>query len=127
MYKNYCNKKFDENDFIILTLPTPKQEEFAELIRKNSKYFKIICIGGAMVMASGEEKPIPIYLEKNGLEFLWRLRTDTNRRLKRLIVTFVYYIFGWFDTLVPSGIRKYPYSETNMRLRSMKHQGWLRT
>lgn len=94
LYKNYCNKNFDENDFIILTLPTPKQELFAELIRKNSKYFKIICVGGAIVMASGEEKQIPIYLEKNGLEFLWRLRTDTKRRLRRLIVTFVYYIFG---------------------------------
>ena len=94
LYKNYCIKKFDENDFIILTLPTPKQEEFAELIRKNSKYFKIICVGGAVTMASGEEKPVPVFLEKNGLEFLWRLRTDTKRRLRRLIVTLIYYFFG---------------------------------
>ena len=45
-------------------------------------------------MASGEEKPIPSFLEKAGLEFIWRLRTDTTRRLKRLIATFIYYIYG---------------------------------
>jgi exopolysaccharide biosynthesis WecB/TagA/CpsF family protein len=94
LYKNYCKIKFDENDFIILTLPTPKQEQFAELIRKNNNYFKVVCVGGAIVMASGEERRIPNFLEKAGLEFLWRLRTDTTRRLKRLIVTFVYYIYG---------------------------------
>jgi exopolysaccharide biosynthesis WecB/TagA/CpsF family protein len=94
LYKNYCKIKFNEDDFIILTLPTPKQEQFAEYIRKYNKYFKVICVGGAIVMASGEEKPIPSFLEKAGLEFIWRLRTDTLRRLKRLIATFIYYIYG---------------------------------
>ena len=31
-------------------------------------------------MASGEERPIPKFFENNGLEFLWRLKTDTRRR-----------------------------------------------
>ena len=45
-------------------------------------------------MASGEEKAIPAIFEKSGLEFLWRLRTDTKRRIRRLVATFVYYIWG---------------------------------
>lgn len=45
-------------------------------------------------MASGEEKPIPHFFEKMGLEFIWRLRTDTLRRIKRLIVTSTYYVLG---------------------------------
>ena len=61
---------------------------------QNNNYFKVVCVGGEIVMASGEERRIPNFLEKAGLEFLWRLRTDTTRRLKRLILTFVYYIYG---------------------------------
>ena len=94
LYKNYCNFTFAKSDFIILTLPTPKQEQFAELIRENNKYYKIICVGGAVVMASGEEKTMPEIFEKTGTEFIWRLRTDTKRRLRRLIFSFAYYIFG---------------------------------
>ena len=90
----FCPKDFTNKDLIICTLPTPKQEQLAELIVKNNKYFKIICIGGAIAMASGEEKPIPEMLEKFNLEFLWRLRTDTKRRVIRLFYSFYFYIYG---------------------------------
>jgi UDP-N-acetyl-D-mannosaminuronic acid transferase (WecB/TagA/CpsF family) len=43
-------------------------------------------------MAAGIEKSVPLYLDKIGLEFLWRLRKDTTRRLFRLILSF----FGVF-------------------------------
>ena len=75
-------------------MPTPKQEQLSELIIKNNKFFKIICIGGAVAMASGEEKSVPAILDKFNLEFLWRLRTDTNRRIIRLIYSFYSYIYG---------------------------------
>ena len=94
LFNNFCNISFKDSDFIILTLPTPKQEQFAQLIRNNNNNYKVICVGGAVVMASGEEKPMPHFFEKMGLEFIWRLRTDTLRRIKRLIVTSTYYILG---------------------------------
>ena len=75
-------------------MPTPKQEQLAELIVKNNKYFKILCLGGAVAMASGEEKPVPIILDKFNLEFLWRLRNDTRRRISRLIYTLYFYLYG---------------------------------
>ena len=43
-------------------------------------------------MASGDEKPIPIFFENYGLEFLWRLKSDPKRRIKRLIVSLLYYL-----------------------------------
>ena len=89
-----CPKDFTNKDLIICTLPTPKQEQLAELIVKNNKYFKIICLGGAIAMASGEEKPIPKVLERYYLDFLWRLKTDTKRRILRLLYSFYYYIYG---------------------------------
>ena len=94
LYKNYCNFKFSEKDFIILTLPTPKQEQFAEFIRRDNKYYKIICVGGAVIMASGEERPMPDFFEKTSTEFIWRLRTDTRRRVRRLLSSFIYYFLG---------------------------------
>jgi hypothetical protein len=94
LFKNYCNMQFLDSDLIFLTLPTPKQEQFANLIIKNNKFYKIICIGGAVNMAAGIEKIVPQIIEKLNLEFLWRLRTDTLRRLKRLVISASYYILG---------------------------------
>jgi UDP-N-acetyl-D-mannosaminuronic acid transferase (WecB/TagA/CpsF family) len=96
LYKNIPNIKFLETDVIYLTLPTPKQEEFADLIMKNNNFYKIFCIGGAINIASGVEKQVPLILEKFNLEFIWRLRTDTFRRLKRLVVSGLSYFKGEF-------------------------------
>ncbi len=94
LYQKYLNFEFLDTDLLFLTLPTPKQEQLAELISKNSKFYKIFCIGGAINMASGIEKPVPSLVEKFNLEFLWRLRTDTIRRLRRLFVSSSFYIIG---------------------------------
>ena len=95
LFNKYCKIDFKESDLIILTLPTPKQEQLAQKIRDNSEFYKILCVGGAVSMASGEEKQIPHFIENNGLEFLWRLRTDTLRRFKRLLISFSSYSYGY--------------------------------
>jgi len=82
--------KFRPNQLILLTISTPKQELLAELIYENNKFSKIICIGGALEMLSGNEKKVPDFLYNRNLEFLWRLRYDTMRRLIRLLVTTLY-------------------------------------
>jgi exopolysaccharide biosynthesis WecB/TagA/CpsF family protein len=91
--------KFKSNQLILLTISTPKQELLAELIYENNEFCKIICIGGALEILSGNEKKVPNFLYENNLEFLWRLRYDTIRRLKRLLVTTYYsikfYLFGY--------------------------------
>lgn len=93
IYKK-CPANFTEEDLIICTLPTPKQEQLAELIEKNNKYYKIICIGGAISVASGDERVIPKLFDRLNIEFIWRLRTDTRRRIFRLIYTFCFYIYA---------------------------------
>jgi UDP-N-acetyl-D-mannosaminuronic acid transferase (WecB/TagA/CpsF family) len=37
---------------------------------------------------------VPLIIEKMNFEFLWRLRTDTLRRLRRLVVSSIFYIIG---------------------------------
>jgi len=80
------------NQLVLITLPTPKQEQLAEYISNHNKYFKIICIGGSIAIASGQEKEVPQFL--SNFEFLWRLQYESYRRIKRLLITFAYYIYG---------------------------------
>jgi glycosyltransferase involved in cell wall biosynthesis len=82
-----------KDGIIFLTLPTPKQENIAMYLSSILKNYKIYCIGGAINMLSGEEAPVPKMLEEN-FEFLWRLRFDTRRRLKRLILNSSYLLYG---------------------------------
>jgi len=79
--------KTHSSDLILITLPTPKQEILANYILKKNKNSKIICIGGGLGIASQDEKPCPIFLDKFYLEFLWRLQYQTKRRLIRIIET----------------------------------------
>ena len=93
--KRAINFKLDKDELTLITLPTPKQEIIAKYLKDNNKNFKIICIGGGLKMASGEESAPPKILENYGLETVWRLRNETLRRLKRLFVTFFYFMKGF--------------------------------
>lgn len=81
----------NKNYLYILTLPTPLQEQVAQYMSKKFNNFKIICIGGGLKMAAGLEEDCPKILYNLGLEFVWRLRNDFNRRLKRLLFTYFMY------------------------------------
>ena len=84
--------KFYKNDLIILTLPTPKQELLANFLIKKFSYINILCIGGSLNILSGYEKETPNILYKLNLEWLWRLRFDTNRRFERLVESGILYL-----------------------------------
>ena len=84
--------KIDKNSICILTLPTPKQEQVAHHIMSENLNYKVLCIGGALNMLTGKEKPCPKVLENYGLETIWRLRTDTFRRTSRLFKTILLFI-----------------------------------
>jgi len=87
-----------KNDLTFITLPTPKQEQLAIFLSKKNKHFKIICIGGSIAIASGEETSVPKYIAY--LEFLWRLRYETLRRVQRLVITFSYFCIGFFSNKI---------------------------
>tara|TARA_B100000787_G_scaffold163240_1_gene144712 strand:+ start:1936 stop:3831 length:1896 start_codon:yes stop_codon:yes gene_type:complete len=72
------------DDLLFLTLPTPKQEQVAEILVSKFEHYKVICIGAGIEMASGNEKAVPEYLENYGFEAIYRLKTDTIRRIRRL-------------------------------------------
>ena len=84
--------KLPRNSLTFITLPTPKQEQLAYKIAKYNKRYKIVCIGASISIASGEEKQVPNSLKS--FEFIWRMRTDTIRRLLRIMETIFYFVKG---------------------------------
>jgi len=88
------NIKLKKNEITFITLPTPKQEQLAYELAKKNTFFKIICIGGSIAIASGEEKPVPKLLQD--YEFLWRLKSDSFRRIIRLFDSLFFYIKGHY-------------------------------
>ena len=96
------------SDLVFITLPTPKQEQIAHHLSNINKNFKIICIGGSIGIASGDEKVVPKNLVN--FEFFWRLRYETKRRILRLLTTFSQYIWDFFITKKTKEIKiKYIY------------------
>ena len=81
--------KLSSNALTLITLPTPKQEQLAYELTKYNKKYKIICIGASIAIASGEEKTVPKII--SNYEFIWRLRTETYRRIKRLLETYIHF------------------------------------
>jgi UDP-N-acetyl-D-mannosaminuronic acid transferase (WecB/TagA/CpsF family) len=84
--------KLKKDELAFITLPTPKQEQLSYHLSKKNKYFKIICIGGSIAIASGEEKQVPKFLKN--YEYIWRLKNDFKRRIVRIIGSLVYYLKG---------------------------------
>lgn len=96
-YDDFLNliPKFEESDIAFITLPTPKQEILADLLRKKNKFFKLLCIGGALNMIANIEKPIPESIENFYFaESIWRLQGSTLRRIHRAIRSLFYYFIG---------------------------------
>lgn len=95
-----------KNTLCLITLPTPKQEILSYLIAKKNKFYKIICIGGGLQIASGYIKKCPKILYNLGLEFLWRFRTDPIRRIIRLFKSLCNFMFYFFILRKKLKIRK---------------------
>ena len=94
------NEIIKNNNFLLnnktlclITLPTPKQEQLSNYLSKNNNIYKVICIGGGLSIASKRIPKCPKIISIIGLEWLWRLKTDTYRRLKRLLFTLFIYFF----------------------------------
>ncbi len=86
------NLNIKKNELTFITLPTPKQEQLAYNLSKKNKSYRIICIGGSISMASGEESTVPKALQN--YEFIWRLKTDFFRRSLRLLESLIFYLKG---------------------------------
>jgi glycosyltransferase len=86
-------EKIMKTDIIFITLPSPYQEKIANCISEYSGHYKIICFGGALNMFYDQKYFVPKYIRNLNIEFLYRLKTDTYRRAKRLFFSFIMSIY----------------------------------
>jgi hypothetical protein len=71
---------------VLITLPSPLQEQLALRLCNEfpSRRQTYVCVGGAMRMLGDSRLDCPVWLRRLGLESMFRLRTDTVRRVIRL-------------------------------------------
>lgn len=81
-----------KKSLILITIPTPKQEQLAEYLINKKKNLKIICIGGGLSIASGDTKKVPNFMLN--FEYIWRLQYEPIRRTGRILETLYYYLIG---------------------------------
>ncbi len=82
-----------ETDIIWVGLSTPKQEKWANAIRKRVKVKAIYTVGAAFDFEIGLVKPAPSWIAKIYLEWLYRILKEPKRLLVRylkIIPKFVY-------------------------------------
>lgn len=101
------NKKIEENinkinpDFIWVGLGAPKQEIWMSE-HKNKVNGLMIGVGAGFDYIAGNISRAPIWMQKNSLEWLYRLIQDPKRLFKRYCITNSKFIFLCFKELFTS-------------------------
>jgi len=84
---------------LFLGIGCPKQEEFAFAHRKSIKAVQL-CVGAAFDFHAGVKRMAPKWMQKRGLEWLYRLLSEPRRLWKRYFMTntlfILYFLREWF-------------------------------
>ena len=89
---------------VFIGLGCPKQDVFA-YEHRNSINAVQICVGAAFDFHSGNKKMAPVWMQRNGLEWLFRLLTEPRRLWRRYLVTNTIFLIKLFLQL--SGLKKF--------------------
>lgn len=87
-------------DIVWIGLSTPKQELFAKRLSDFVKVKFIITVGAAFDFHTGKVKEAPKFMQRNGLEWLFRLTVEPKRlfgRYLKVVPAFLFY--GTVDVL----------------------------
>jgi N-acetylglucosaminyldiphosphoundecaprenol N-acetyl-beta-D-mannosaminyltransferase len=93
-------------DFVWVGLSTPTQERWMADFRGRLRASVLIGIGAAFDFHSGAKQQAPVWVQRSGFEWLFRLGTEPRRlwpRYRRVIPQFLYYL-----TLQKLGLRRFP-------------------
>ena len=80
-----------KDSVVVISLPSPLQEELSKMICSSNSVF---CIGGALGMLANNKYIPPKLFQLLGIEFIWRLRHDTKRRVHRLITSLMQFFLN---------------------------------
>lgn len=77
-------------DILYVAFGAPKQEKFINMHRQRWYIPLALGIGGSLDFLAGEQKRSPVFLQKIGLEWFWRLSTNPKRLWRRYGSNFVF-------------------------------------
>jgi N-acetylglucosaminyldiphosphoundecaprenol N-acetyl-beta-D-mannosaminyltransferase len=86
-------------NLVFVALGCPKQELWMHKM-KGKILATMLGVGGAFPMLVGVEKRAPLWMQRNGFEWLYRLIQDPKRLFKRYLVTNSWYIFLLLKKLI---------------------------
>lgn len=73
-------------DILFFGVGTPKQEIWSHAHLERIDVGMVLCIGAALDFAAGTLKRAPTWMQRFGLEWLWRMSQDPKRLLKRYLI-----------------------------------------
>ncbi|NLG06621.1 MAG: WecB/TagA/CpsF family glycosyltransferase [Candidatus Pacebacteria bacterium] len=92
-------------DFVWIGIGSPKQLEITNWLKDHSQGMKIFCVGAAFEFISGQKKQAPVWMQKNGLEWLFRLISEPKRLWKRYLVTVPKYLLRQLASAINKKIK----------------------
>jgi N-acetylglucosaminyldiphosphoundecaprenol N-acetyl-beta-D-mannosaminyltransferase len=92
-------------DVIWVGIGSPKQERWMARMRPRLEAPVLIAVGAAFDFHSGMVRQAPRWMQRSGLEWLYRLRTDPRRLWRRYLVDNPRFV--WEVALQQSGLRRY--------------------
>lgn len=73
-------------DIVFVCVGMPKQERWAFQHAPRLSHGIVLCVGAAMEFALGYKKRAPLWMQKSGTEWLWRLFSDPGRLWRRYLI-----------------------------------------
>lgn len=86
-------KKYNPK-YVWIGIGSPRQVEFATILKKHYPKGKYFCVGAAFDFLAGEKRQAPKWVRSLGFEWLFRLLLEPRRMWKRYLV---YSVVGFFD------------------------------
>jgi N-acetylglucosaminyldiphosphoundecaprenol N-acetyl-beta-D-mannosaminyltransferase len=93
------------SDIIWVGLSTPKQELWMANHAHAFKHGILIGVGAAFDFVAGTKKQAPVWMQRSGLEWVFRLYSEPGRLWRRYLVNNPLFAFLFFLQLV--GLKKY--------------------
>ena len=85
-------KKFNAQVYI-LAMGVPLQEIFAERLSQSLNSKTIICVGNIFEFYFGTKKRAPVFIQKIGFEWMFRMLTEPQRLWKRYLIGIPLFIY----------------------------------
>jgi len=93
-------------DLIFVGISTPKQETWMSAHRDCFRGAVMIGVGAAFDFHAGRVKQAPQWMQKSGVEWLFRLLSEPRRLWRRYLLVTPRFLPGW--VMQRAGLRKYP-------------------